>query len=317
MTKNEVVELEITDVTSEGSGIGRYNGMAIFVPNTAVGDKIKAKIVKVKKNYAFGIAEEVISPSFDRVSVDCPYFSKCGGCVFRHINYNKELEIKRNRVHETLKRIAGIEIKGGEIYRSISEKSYRNKAQFPFTEGLGAGFFAPRSHRVVPIKNCPLLPEEFNQISKCVSDFLKDNNISVYNEENGKGLVRHLYIRKGAVSGDIMVVIVINGDILPKSDILKDRLISVLGDNLKSFLININKKFTNVILGEKNKLIFGKTYITDTICGIKIRLSPFTFYQVNHDVAERLYHKVSEYAEPENKYIIDLYCGAGTIGLYL
>lgn len=317
MNKNDIVELSITDVTAEGSGVGKYEKIAVFVPNTAIGDRIRAKIVKVKSSYAFAIAEEIITPSKNRAKNDCPYFPKCGGCVFRHIDYTSELEIKKHRVYETIKRIGGIELSSLNIVGLPEPDAYRNKAQFPISSAYETGFFAPRSHRVIPIKNCRLLPDVFSRIAECVSDFLKSNNISVYNEESGTGLVRHLYIRKGAVSGEIMVALVINGETLPRSDELTDRLTSLLGEDLKSFQININRNKTNVILGNKNKVIYGKPYITDTLCGVKLRLSPFTFYQVNHDMAELLYKKVKEYANPKAKNIIDLYCGAGSIGLSL
>ena len=315
MIKNDIITLDITDVTAEGAGVGKCGGMAVFVPGTAVGDTVLCKIIKVKSNYAIGKPESIITPSPYRIENDCPYFPKCGGCVFRHISYEKELEIKLNRVTETLRRIAGADINCGGIVGDDSAQHYRNKAQFPFAATFEAGFFAPRSHRVIPIKKCALLPDVFNDIAECVSAFLKEKNISVYDESSGNGLVRHLYIRKGAVSGYIMVVLVINGTSLPYSRELTDALSSLLGKSLKSFQININTKQTNVILGDKNKLIYGTPYITDTLCGVEIRLSPFTFYQVNHDMAEKLYKKAAEYAEPENRSVIDLYCGAGTIGL--
>ena len=317
MTKNKTVRIEIADVTAEGAGVGKYEGMAVFVPLTAVGDVIDAKIVKVKPNYAYGIIDKIIKPSKSRIEPDCPYFKKCGGCVLRHINYTSELEIKENRVKQALVRIAGADIKSGGIAGAENINAYRNKAQFPFSASYEAGFFAPRSHRVIPIKNCPLLPKEFNEIANCVSVFLEKNGIPVYDEESKKGLVRHLYIRKGAVSQEIMVVLVINGDTLPYADRLITMLKSLLGERLKSVQININKKATNVILGDKNKALYGNGFITDTLCGIKLRLSPFTFYQVNHEMAQKLYKKVKEYAKPKGKNIIDLYCGAGSIGLSL
>ncbi|MBR4909782.1 MAG: 23S rRNA (uracil(1939)-C(5))-methyltransferase RlmD [Clostridia bacterium] len=317
MIKNETVRITVNDITAEGAGVGRYEGMAVFVPHTAVGDVIDAKIVKINKNYAYGIIDKIITSSDTRIPVDCPSFYKCGGCVFRHINYKSELEIKENRVRETLKRIAGADIKSGGIVGADNTFAYRNKAQFPFSANGSTGFFAPRSHRVIPISECPLLPDEFGGIAACVSEFLRENNISVYNEESGRGLARHLYIRKGAVSGEIMVVLVINGDTLPRFKALTDKLLSLCGESLKSVQLNINKKRTNVILGDKNKVIFGAPYITDTLCKIKIRISPFTFYQINHDMAEKLYKKAGEYAEPKGKNIIDLYCGAGSIGLSL
>ena len=317
MNKNDIFTLDITDVTAEGFGVGRFEGMAVFVPFTAVGDKVKVAAVKVKPRYAYGRMLEILSPSENRIQVDCPYFYKCGGCVFRHINYEAELEIKRHSVSETLKRIGDAEIRCSGIVGAALPDGYRNKAQFPFSKDYEAGFFAPRSHRVIPIKNCALLPGVFSEISECVSAFCKEFSLPVYSEETHTGLLRHLYIRKGEISGEIMVVLVINGNRLPKEEILVSRLEELLGDRLKSFQINVNQKDTNVILGGKNTVIYGEPYINDTLCGVKVRLSPFTFYQVNHSTAEKLYEKVSEYAAPENKSVIDLYCGAGTISLCL
>ena len=315
MNKNDIVTLEITDVAADGAGIGRYEGLAVFVPHTAPGDTIRAKIVKIKSSYAFGIPLEILAPSIDRTENDCPYFFKCGGCVFRHINYNSELKIKQNRVAQALKRIAGVEIPCGGIVGSDLQNAYRNKAQLPFDSLKNTGFFAPRSHRVIPIETCALLPDVLNRIARCVSEFLIENDVTVYDESNGTGLVRHLYIRKGAVSGEIMVVLVINGETLPLADKLTQKLLSLLGKDLKSFQLNINTVRNNVILGDKNVVLYGEPYINDTLCGVTLHLSPFTFYQVNYSIAERLYEKAKEYAAPEGKSVIDLYCGAGAIGL--
>lgn len=315
MIKNEIVRLEITDITADGFGVGRYEGMAVFVPDTAIGDIINAKIVKVKSSYAYAIIDNIVKPSCNRVSTDCKHSKQCGGCVFRHISYEAELKIKQRRVKETIKRIAGVDIPCGGIVGSKKTDSYRNKTQFPFASTYETGFFARRSHRVIPINNCKLLPDVFNKIALCVCEFCKEFCISVYDENTGRGLLRHLYIRKGEQTNEIMVVLVINGTALPKADILAKRLSQLLGDALKSFQININTNRNNVILGGKNKVIYGLPYITDILCGVKVRLSPFTFYQVNHDMAEGLYKKIAEYANPTEKSVIDLYCGAGTIGL--
>ena len=180
MIKNQTVRIEITDITAEGSGVGKYEGMAVFVPLTAVGDIIDAKIVKLKPNYAYGILDRIIKSSKSRIEPDCPYFKKCGGCVFRHIDYGTELEIKANRVRQAMLRIAGEDIKSNGIAGADNITAYRNKAQFPFAKTYEAGFFAPRSHRVIPIKNCPLLPDEAGKIAECVSAFLEDKNIEIF-----------------------------------------------------------------------------------------------------------------------------------------
>lgn len=318
MKKNDIIELEITGTTSEGNGVGRYDGMAVFVPASAEGDVLKVLIVKVKKSYAYGKIVEIITPSADRVEDNCDVYLKCGGCVFRHINYSKECEIKQSVVQNNLKRIGGFDISVEPIIFDKSEK-YRNKAQYPI--GLSkdgkvlAGFYAQHSHRVIDNMCCNLQPDIYGDILKTVKSFIEENNISVYSEELHKGLVRHVYMRIAEATGEVMVVIVINGNDLPKKDILLDSLKNLLGDRLKSFQLNINEKETNVILGEKCVTVFGQDYITDILCGLKIRLSALSFYQVNHDMAEKLYKKAAFYAEPEGKTVLDLYCGAGTIGL--
>ena len=314
MQKNDEIVLEIIDVTAKGSGVGKYDGMAIFVPLTAVGDTAKVKILKVKKTYAYGKLIEILTPSEDRIQDNCPHFNKCGGCVYRHINYIAECELKTNMVYENIKRIGGVDLKPMPI---ISDKQdrYRNKAQYPISQNGGVGFYAFHSHRIIECDDCLLQPEIFAQICGVTSEWIRENNISVYDEISHKGILRHLYIRKAEQTGEIMVTLVINGESLPNSDILLDKLLKVCGQDLKSFQLNINKQKTNVILGDKCKTLYGQDYITDILCGIKVRLSALSFYQVNRTMAEKLYKKAEEYAKPQGKNIIDLYCGAGTIGL--
>ena len=312
--KNDEFILEITDVTTDGSGIGKLDGMAVFVPLTAVGDVVKVKALKVKKTYAFGKAVEIITPSKDRTENDCPYFNRCGGCVYRHINYDAELRLKTDKVREAVKRIGGVDLPPQPIMFS-DDLRYRNKAQYPLSDNGEVGFYAFHSHRIIPCDDCLLQPEIFAKISAAVTEFVKEFNISIYNEEHHKGLLRHLYIRKGQITDEIMVTFVINGDSLPKSDIIIDRLKGICGEKLKSVVLNINKQNTNVILGDKCKTLYGKDYITDILAGVRVRLSALSFYQVNNVMASRLYEKAAEYANPEGKNIIDLYCGAGTIGL--
>ena len=313
MQKNEEYILDIVDVTAEGSGVGRVDGMAVFVPLTTVGDRAKVKILKVKKSYAYGKLISLIKPSKSRIDNDCPVFNQCGGCVYRHISYYAEKSIKQNKVYENIKRIGGVDIKPQPIIADYPDR-YRNKAQYPLDESGNAGFYAYHSHRIIPCEDCLLQPRIFTQITECVCDWVRKNDISIYDETTHKGFLRHIYIRKAQVTNEIMVCLVINGDFLPESDMLIDSLLKVDG-NIKSVQININKKDTNVILGDICKTICGEDYITDVLCGVKIRLSPLSFYQVNHAMAEKLYEKAREYANPKGKNIIDLYCGAGTIGL--
>ena len=314
MNKNDIVELKITDITADGSGVGKYESMAVFVPNTAIGDTVRARILKVKKSYAFGKIEEILFASGDRIEADCSCFERCGGCMLRHISYESEAALKENRVCETMKRIGGVDLMPAPIISAEKQDRYRNKAQYPVSVDSRVGFYATHSHRIVCCDDCKLLPKEFVAISDVFCDWIRENSVRVYDEQTGKGLVRHLYLRKGQISGEIMVVVVINGDKLQNAPQLAERLLAV-NKNIKSIQININKKATNVVLGDKYTVIYGEDHITDTICGVRVRLSPASFYQVNHEMAQKLYQKAKEYAVPQGKNILDLYCGTGTIGL--
>lgn len=314
MKKNDEIILNISDYTADGSGIGKYEGMAIFVPLTAVGDTVRAKILKVKKTYAFGKLMEILEKSNCRTDNDCSAFSRCGGCAFRHIEYKAELKAKENRVYETIKRIGGVDLKPQPILYD-SPFRYRNKAQFPVSIDGKLGFFATHSHRIIPCGDCLLQPEVFNLIAKITTDWISKFNISIYNSEAKSGLLRHIYTRIGTRTGEIMVCAVINGSSLPFADEWISALKNAIGKNLKSVQLNINTADTNVILGEKCVTLLGEDYITDILCDIKIRLSPLSFYQVNPAMAEKLYERAKDYAQPDGKTILDLYCGAGTIGL--
>ncbi|MBE6782005.1 MAG: 23S rRNA (uracil(1939)-C(5))-methyltransferase RlmD [Ruminococcaceae bacterium] len=315
MQKNDIIELDITAMSSEGSGIGRYEGLAVFVPMTALGDKLRVKILKVKSNCAFGKIEEIITPSNSRVESDCEVFSKCGGCVFRHISYSEELKIKQQRVEDAVKRIGCVDKPSNEIVSNLKINGYRNKAQYPISADCSVGFFANHSHRIIPCQNCNLQPEEFSKISAVLTEWMKKSGNTPYTEETGKGLIRHLYIRKAFATGQIMVCLVINGNSLKYENELVLALKELLGEKLKTVVLNINKNKTNVILSDKCKTIFGDGYIYDTLCDTKIRINPLSFYQVNRDMAELLYKKAEEYVNPKDKTVLDLYCGAGTIGL--
>ena len=314
MKKNDEFILDIVDFTAEGSGVGKADGMAVFVPLTAVGDRAKVKILKTKKSYAYGKLLSLEKTSKSRIDNDCPQFKQCGGCVFRHISYEAECELKQKKVYENIKRIGGVDLAPQPIIFDAPDR-YRNKAQYPISADYTAGFYAFHSHRIIPCEDCRLQPKIFSQITTAVTEWAMEKDISIYNEAENKGFLRHIYIRKAAKTSEIMVCLVINGDFLPESDSLVEKLQDICGENLKSVQININKKDTNVILGDECKTIYGSDYITDILCGVKVRLSPLSFYQVNHTMAEKLYEKAKEYANPKAKNIIDLYCGAGTIGL--
>ena len=318
LEKNQFYTAEIEDITSEGSGVCRIGGFTVFVPDTAVGDIVSVKIVKVLKSYAYGIIDKLITPSADRTENDCPYYKKCGGCVFRHISYEAECRTKDSIVRNAFKRIGGIEPEFESFIAAEDTSGYRNKAQYPTAMNEGkavCGFFAPRSHRIVSLTDCALQPVQFRDILETVLDYINDKNISAYDEESHTGIVRHIYIRKGAHSGEIMLCIVVRKDISRQLSGLC-RIAAEKFPDIKSIVMNINPDKTNVILGKKCVTLYGSDTISDIMCENKIEISPLSFYQVNTAQAERLYAKALEYAAPENNDIIaDLYCGAGTIGL--
>ena len=317
VNKNDDIKLTITGYTSEGGGVGKYDGQAIFVENTALGDEILCHIIKAKKNYAIGKIAKILKPSDSRVEPECLAFKSCGGCSFAHISYEEELRLKEQKVEDAFLHIGGLSPEFEEIIPSPSVKRYRNKAQYPVKRDngiLNIGFYAKKSHRVIDGGDCLLQPEDFTQITEIIRAYINKNNVTVYNETIGKGLIRHVYLRKAFATGEIMVCIVINGSSLPYSDALIESLKAVHG--FKTLVINKNRNNTNVVLGDESDAIYGDGYITDVLCNIKVKISPLSFYQVNHDGAQLLYGKAMEYASLTGKEdILDLYCGTGTIGL--
>lgn len=323
--KNKEIPLIITGVTGEGNGVGRYggdeteNGIAVFVPFTAVGDVITCRIQKVEKRFAFGRTTEIQEPSADRCDDrDCDVYGKCGGCVWRHISYEAEMQYKWQKVKDALSRIGGLSIDPQPIVGACHTDRYRNKAQYPvgLVDGeLTAGFYAPRSHRVVGHTDCPLQPAFFGDIVCEILQWMKENGISPYDEKTRKGLIRHIYIRHGEKAGDVMVCLVATSGKIPASDDLVARLKKAV-DGLKTVVVNINKEDTNVILGDREYTLYGDGYITDILCGLKFKLSPRSFYQVNREQTEKLYRLAAKEAALDgSQVLIDLYCGTGTIGL--
>lgn len=319
LKKNDKIAINIDSCTSLGSGVGKYNGMTVFAANTAPGDHVLLHIIKVKPNYAIGKVEKVIHPSKMRIKPECPVFEKCGGCAFGHLRYEDELSIKSQQVKDNFKRIAGIEIEPQPIISGVSDKRYRNKAQFPVqsdSNGLALiGFYAPHSHRVVDCADCLLQPEDFRKVTDVFRNWIRLFKISTYDEISKKGLLRHIYVRKAVGTGEIMVCVVINGNDIPYKDELIFELKEAL-PQLKSVILNKNKKDTNVVLGDECVTLFGEGYITDTLCSLEFDISPLSFYQVNRDTAQLLYEKAREYADLHgDETVLDLYCGTGTIGL--
>lgn len=320
LKKNDIIKLKITSTTAEGSGVGKtQEGIAVFVPNSAVGDELNVKILKVKKTYAFGKIVDIIVPSDSRISPDCSCFEKCGGCVWRHINYDEECRIKEQKVIDAVQRIGGVD---NVVFKPIIQNDnifrYRNKAQLPIGfdgDKVVVGFYAFHSHRIIDCSDCLLQPEIFNEIINITRRFIEISDNDIYNENTGKGRLRHLYIRMGEITNEIMVCFVVNGNGLKQEDVLVKMLCEAVPE-IKSIIINSNRKNTNVILGAKNRTAYGRDYITDELCGLNFKISPFSFWQVNRRQAEKLYTKAKEYANlSSDEILLDLYCGTGTIGL--
>ncbi|MCL2507550.1 MAG: 23S rRNA (uracil(1939)-C(5))-methyltransferase RlmD [Oscillospiraceae bacterium] len=318
LKKNDIIQLKIDSCSLNGNGVGRHEGMAVFVPASAAGDVLLAHILKVKGNCAFGKIKEIITPSPHRIGNDCPSYPRCGGCVFRHISYEEELRVKADQVRENLRRIGHIDVEPEPIVGSDSVDHYRNKAQYPLCMERGElaiGFFAPRSHRVVDGRRCLLQPCGFEAILDAFERWIRAYSISVYDEKTCAGLLRHIYIRTAKATGETAVCAVINGAKLP----FKEQLVAALleaSPQITSITFNINTEDTNVILGNKCKTIWGADHITDVLCGLRVKISPLSFYQVNPAQAERLYEKAAGYAGLTGaEKVLDLYCGAGTIGL--
>ena len=320
LKKNDIITLDITSATSEGSGVGRTpDGTAVFVPMTAIGDTARVKILKVKKTYAFARLEELVTPSPARIEPDCPQYQKCGGCVWRHITYAAECAVKEQKVRDAVQRIGGISTSFMPVIPSQRTCRYRNKAQLPFGKspdgGVTMGFYAFHSHRVTDCTDCALQPTAFKTVMDVTREFIRLTDVEIYDEQTDRGRLRHLYIRYGEITDELMVCYVVNGNGLKHEDMLIQMLRREL-PNLKTVVFNSNREKTNVILGSKNRVAYGSGFITDELCGLRFKISPFSFWQVNRAQAERLYAKAREYAcLGGSEVLLDLYCGTGTIGL--
>ena len=319
LQKNQIITLSIERLSGDGSGVGHWEGETVFVPGTAPGDVIRARIVKDCKRYAFGIVERVETASPDRIPVDCPVAGPCGGCSLRHLDYQAELEAKAASVADAFRRIGGLDVAIQPILPSPEVDRYRNKVQYPVGRDknghLCIGFYAGRSHRIVPCADCKLQPAILNEIGGTLCGLLEQYGIEPYNEESGKGLVRHIFLRRGAHSGQIMVCLVCTRSKLPHADEILKQLCSRF-DTIATVLINVNREKTNVILGTENHILYGPGFIEDTLCQVPVRLGPLSFYQVNTPGAEQLYTVAASYADPgPDDLLLDLYCGMGTIGL--
>ena len=323
--KNDLVTVKIEDMGHDGEGIGKVDGYTVFVKDTVIGDKVQAKIMKAKKNYGYARLVEIMEPSKDRVEPRCAYARQCGGCQIQALSYEKQLAYKQQKIANNLIRIGGFqkeEIPMQPIIGMEDPYHYRNKAQFPVgcdKEGhLIAGFYAGRTHQIIPVpdRDCVLGIPENKVILDQILDYMREEKISAYDEERHKGLVRHVLVRYGFTTKEIMVCLIINGDKLPSSEKLLEKLTKIPG--MTSITYNINKEKTNVIMGSKVCPLWGQTYITDYIGNVKYQISPLSFYQVNPVQTEVLYGTALEYAGLTGKETVwDVYCGIGTISLFL
>ena len=317
LEKNKIYEAEIVDYTSEGQGIAKVEGCAVFVPNAIVGENCKIRIEKAAKTWAAGKIVEILERSPHRINRACPVAKLCGGCAFHHMDYEEETRMKAERVRTCLNRIGGENLEQMPILAAPTCEGYRNKAQYPVSVKKGrayAGFFRAGSHDVVETGRCMILPEESDAVKDIVVDYANQYKVMPYDEKNHKGLLRHIYVRRGAVSGQVLVCLVLNGRRLPKAEVLIEWLKKVPG--FTTLVVSVNTKVGNAVLGEEFITLYGPGYIEDTLCGLNFRLSPRSFYQVNHHQAQRLYEAAIQWAEiTKNDTVLDLYCGVGTITL--
>ncbi|MBR5930628.1 MAG: 23S rRNA (uracil(1939)-C(5))-methyltransferase RlmD [Lachnospiraceae bacterium] len=340
MKKNDRIQLKITDMGVNGEGIGKTEGCTFFVKNAVIGDTVSAVVTKLKKGYGYAKMQEVLEPSPDRVKPACPAAESCGGCQIMQLSYPAQLQYKEKKVRENLTRIGGIDLTSCQFDPIIGMDTdvplcYRNKMQYPLGRNADgktiSGFYAGRTHYLIGTENCPVALPEGDRIRRAVCEFADAQEISIYDEEIGEGLLRHLLIRQGYATGEIMICLVINGKSLgseKKEQAFVEALLAA-DSNVRSICLNINKEKTNVILGREIRCLYGEPYITDALsCGtggegaaeksLQFRISPQSFYQVNSAQTEKLYQKALEFADLKgNETVWDLYCGIGTISLFL
>ena len=319
--KNDIVTLDIEDCGVDGEGIGKADGFTVFVKDAVIGDRVTAKIMKAKKNYGYGRLMEILKPSPYRVEPKCAFARQCGGCQLQALSYEQQLAFKEKKVRGHLERIGGFtELPMEPIIGMDEPYHYRNKAQFPVgknKEGrIITGFYAGRTHTIIENRDCALGVSQNKEVLDRVIAHMEAYGIEPYNEETGKGLVRHILIRYGFFTGEVMVCLVLNGSSIPQKETLIEHLLEIPG--MTSITINVNKKRSNVILGEEIRLLWGKPYITDKIGDISYQISPLSFFQVNPLQTGKLYSKALEYADLHGEETVwDLYCGIGTISLFL
>ena len=317
--KNDEFDLEITAVSSDGVGIGRHLGVAVFVPHTAVGDTVRCHIIKVTSSYAVAKCLQLLSPSPQRIADDCAVGHTCGGCVYRHVTYAAELEYKRQRITDAFARIGGVSLALPAVTPSPLVEGYRNKAILPIARAadgsLAVGYYAPRSHRVCDAVDCRLMPQEMRIAAALTKQFLVQHNLSIYDEKSGNGLVRALYLRRAHFSGQMLYCLIVNGKTLPHAQQLIDTVRKEL-PCVTGILLCVNQKQTNVMLTDRFLTLWGQSELQETLCGKQFTVSPLSFWQVNSPQTEQLYAKAAEFAALTGREtVLDLYCGTGSVGL--
>ena len=319
LNKNEIYEAVIEDYTAEGQGVAKVEGCVVFVPNAIAGERVRLRIEKAGKTWAAGKIVEILEKSPHRVQRACPVSSSCGGCDFWHMDYEEETRLKADRVRTALNRIGGEALEEMPILSAPTCYNYRNKAQYPVASKKGrayAGFYRAGTHDVVENDRCLILPEETDSVKKIVIDYVNHYRITAYDEVTHKGLLRHIYVRRGAVSGQVLVCLAVNGRKIPHEEDLVRRLQAVPG--FTTLVLSVNTKKGNAVLGDEFITLYGPGYIEDTLCGLTFRLSARSFYQVNHHQAQRLYEAaIGQAGITKEDTVLDLYCGVGTITLIM
>ena len=317
LVKNQIYEALVTDYTAEGQGVAHIEGCAVFLPNAIAGERVRVRIEKARKTWASGKIVEILEKSPHRVNRECPVAKLCGGCDFWHMDYAEETRLKAERVKTCLNRIGGQQLETVPILAAPTCYGYRNKAQYPVAVKKGrafAGFFRAGTHEVVENSRCRILPPEADLVKDKVIDYVNQYRVPGYDETTHTGLLRHIYVRRGAVSGQVLVCLVVNGEKLPKAQELIRRLKTVPG--FTTLVLSVNTRKGNAVLGDKFITLHGPGYIEDTLCGLTFRLSPRSFYQVNHHQAQRLYETaIAQAGITRQDTVLDLYCGVGTITL--
>lgn len=312
LEKNRIYRAHIDGYSSEGLGIARIDGQVVFVHGAVRGETCDVLVMKVLKNAAFGKIAALAEPSPARRQPDCPYYGRCGGCDFRHVSYEEELWAKRARVQDALTRIGGAEVTVEEILGAEQPLHYRNKSIYPISPAGEVGFYRARSHQVVHVEHCLIQKPEADALAQAVRDYIARFRVEPYNEATGRGLLRHLYVRTSC-RGESLACLLVNGSRLPHEQELVDMLRAAV-PGVCGVVLGENTRRGNAILGDRYRTLWGRDYLTDTLCGLELRLSVPSFYQVNHDQAQRLYEKALEYAGLTGRELaVDLYCGAGTI----